>query len=252
MTLLDTIKELQEKGELREVLIDLDQVETGCELNFDGSLKEFIDAVYSEKITLITRNNRIIGVSYATNLPYLYDQVAQKRFMEAYNYKPVHLYVDLAYQLLLNKEVVGKVVNNYYVYCLTSGTVVDLQGDVVVKIETNDLIDYLNKETKSVSTNDLLTEILDMKLEAYLNQPKKPVPAPLRSQESPRSQEALPEELEINASDLTTGTTLEHKVKNYLRNSYNRYVAKDVSLVIEELEDGRIKVSNITWGRKKY
>lgn len=251
MNLLDTIRELEEKGLVQDVIIDLEKEEQACELSFEGTLEEFIKAVYANKIQLIKVEGQIVGLSYITNLSYISDQIAQRRFAKAYGYKPVNRYVDLAFNLLSRNEIVSKVVDDYYVYCLRSGSIIDLNNQEVLTISAEDVMAYLENHIteESKSIRDIINEMLDEKLVEHLqNRIVKEADRPSRQVEP-----ELPKEVTISKSALTRGTTLENQVKCYLRDNYDRYLAKDAELeIVELIEEDKVIVSNITWGRKKY
>lgn len=223
--------------------------ENDCRYDFKGTLKEFIDYVYQGVIKVLVVNDYPLGMNFVTNLSKEEDQIAQARFAKVYYDKPLFMWLKIAFELAETKEKIGYIVSDYYIFLTNKKQIIDLFGDVVIDCSDQtfdyeyELIEYMKEELDSYLEDSDEDEDWedDEDEEDYEEEVSNSVNSNLPSSTVIRSEEVY------NCK----GTTLQNKVKTYLRDTYGYYIAGDCQLDVS-VEDDIMRVSNITWGRKKY
>ena len=228
--------------------------ENDCKYDFKGNLKEFIDYVYQDVIKVLVVNGYPLGMNFVTNLSKEEDQIAQARFAKVYYDKPLFMWLKIAFELAETKEKIGYIVDDYYILLTDKKQIIDLSVNVIV--------DCSDKTFDSESELlNYMSDQLDLYLEDSFNDYEDEEDWDFDEDEED-SDEAevsnpvnsnLPSSTVVRANEVFNckGTTLQNKVKTYLRDTYGYYIAGGCELTIN-VEEDIITINNITWGRKKY
>ena len=181
-----------------------------------GTFKEILDKVYSDEIRpLVMNDGTIVGISYdAHTSNHIEDNLEQVKFERRYAGKDVMTWVLKALELKAKNAKVKTVTE---------------QGDDV-KVVLEDGTEIVVSEHYSYNDD----------YDAYEDE-----------------DEVLPDEEEIPYDEIDLDDTdddekISKAVRDWLRNTYDHYLAKGCDLDIECDDDAEvIYVSNIEWGRKR-
>jgi len=193
---------------------------------YDGTFSKILDMVKAGQIVIATNSaDYITGFEVLTNSGDLHiDQLYAEAFRRAYGCKPVMNYVILAYMIHINKLIVNNIQNDG-----TSALLVEVEDPIEHKVYN-----------------------LNIYGDEWIEKPHSP---------SHKETEQLPEKVVVPSDVMVKGKgSVEKIVKDYLRDTYNHYLAKGNELVIFPIDTGYlgddglpkldIEVSNIKWGRK--
>lgn len=235
--------------------------ENDCRYDFKGTLKEFIDYVYQGVIKVLVVNDYPLGMNFVTNLSKEEDQIAQARFAKVYYDKPLFMWLKIAFELAETKEKIGYIVSDYYIFLTDKKQIIDLSGDVVIDCSDQtfdyeyELIEYMKEQLDSYLEHsfDEEDEDDDWEDEEDYWEDEDDEEDSEEEQVSNQVDSDLPSSTVIRSAEVysSKGTTLQNKVKSYLRDTYGYYIAGDCQLNIS-VEDDIMRVDNISWGRKKY
>ena len=182
---------------------------------YDGTFSKILDMVKAGQIVIATNYaDYITGFEVLTNSGDLHiDQLYAEAFRRAYGRKPVMNYVILAYMIHINKLIVNNIQNDG-----TSALLVEVEDPIEHKFYKLNL--YGDDYSQNYS-----------------------VPRKVKTQEN------LPSEVTIPIETVQKPGSLQKIVKDYLRDTYNHYLAKGNEIEIYA-DKSSVKVSNIKWGRK--
>lgn len=184
---------------------------------YEGTFMEIYNLVKAGNLKLLKRSGMTVGISVGGHETIEQDNLAARAFERAFGSKPVMQYVDLAIQLVEANLIPSKVTND------------PLRVEILNGLVTLDLMG------REVATN--------------------PEPEQDEDEEELDEDEELVEDDETDEDDeyivpadvAAKGKTA---IKAYVRKEAGRCFARGADPIYEYLDDGRVQVTCIQWGRK--
>ena len=182
---------------------------------YEGTFMEIYNLVKAGNLKLLKRSGMTVGISVGGHETIEQDNLAARAFERAFGCKPIMQYVDLAIQLVEANLIPSKVTSDPFRVEILNGLVtLDLMGR---EVETNPEPEH-DEDEEDLVEEDEATEVGET--DEYI------VPADVAEK----------------------GKTA---IKAYIRKEAGRCFARGADpIYYEYLDDGRVQVTCIQWGRK--
>lgn len=223
--ILNKARQLNKFANLTLPIIDIAEKQNA--IKYDGSFKTIYDLVMADKLKLFTDGDILLGLSINSGAKSIEEDIwASENFARAYTPHTAYKYSQAALALKAANIIVDAIKDDKYLFLYAAGKVLDLDLDEVVTLSTIELAE---------ATLDNIYEMLETALSEKIAT-------------SSQTQD-LPSRVVVEASEIPEANL--RKIKSYLKNKYNHFIAKNCELTYNyDSEAGTIVIENIEWGRK--
>lgn len=239
--ILNKARQLNKFANLTLPTIDIAEKQNA--IKYDGSFKTIYDLVMADKLKLFTDGDILLGLSIDSGAKSIEQDIwASENFARAYTPHTAYKYSQAALALKAANIIVDAIKDDKYLFLYAAGKVLDLDLDEVVTLSTIELAE---------ATLDNIYEMLETALTAKITTSSQTSNTPSSTAQTPASSQTqdLPSRVVVEASEIPEANL--RKIKSYLKNKYNHFIAKNCELTYNyDSEAGTIVIENIEWGRK--